>query len=415
MSSTPARPNSKIVELAAIGVTVIALFAALIWLAGVRGSQDTPESSGSSYSSGARGELALYRWLQASGFDVRRVTSTDGFPPDADIMFMINPNDRFPEGQASSVRRWVEQGRTLVLAISGISGDPSTQLGGQHPMLRELGVDLGFSPGFSSTVPLAQPIFSRPGLSTIDIPGTFTLELPITGTTVLASSKDEDGDRVALAAVMRLGSGQVFVLSSDYPLSNQGLGIADNWAFVYNMAQAAGGKRVAFDEAHHSVSEGGDLLALLANTPWGWALIYGALLIAAYFFWSARRLGPPLPVPMPDRRRPTSDYVTSVARLFRRARKPGYAAERYLQFFKRTLSHHAALDPFLTDSRFVQSLVERGRHGFDGEEMLRAIQRLRQLEGNASASESVELDAVKAIREAEKVRREALGIGDSQN
>jgi hypothetical protein len=116
-------------------------------------------------------------------------------------------------------------------------------------------------------------------------------------------------------------------------------------------------------------------------------------------------------VPTPDRRRPTSDYVTSVAGLFRRARKPGYAAERYLRFFKRTLSRHAELDPFLTDARFVQALGERGRHAFNQEEMLRAVERLRQLEGGgASASEAVEFDTVKAIRDAEKVRRAALGM-----
>ena len=132
------------------------------------------------------------------------------------------------------------------------------------------------------------------------------------------------------------------------------------------------------------------------------------LLSGLYVLWSARRLGPPLPVPRPDQRRPTSDYVTSVAGLFRRARKPGYAAERYLQFFKRTLSRHAELDPYLTDARFVQSLAERGRHAFNPDEMLRAIERLRRLEGTGEGSrppEGVEVETLKAIREAEKVRR----------
>ena len=111
--------------------------------------------------------------------------------------------------------------------------------------------------------------------------------------------------------------------------------------------------------------------------------------------------------------------MTSVASLFRRARKPGYAAERYLQFFKRTLSRHAELDPYLTDARFVQSLTDRGRHTFNPEEMLRAIERLRLLEGTGEGSrpsDSAEVETLKAIREAERVRREALGLrgaGDS--
>jgi hypothetical protein len=102
--------------------------------------------------------------------------------------------------------------------------------------------------------------------------------------------------------------------------------------------------------------------------------------------------------------------VTSVARLFRRARKPGYAAERYLRFLKRTLSRHAELDPYLTDANFVRSLGERGRHDFNQEEMLRAIERLRDLEGNASGNEATEMEALRALREAERVRLEALGL-----
>jgi hypothetical protein len=42
--------------------------------------------------------------------------------------------------------------------------------------------------------------------------------------------------------------------------------------------------------------------------------------------------------------------------------------------------------------------------------MARAIERLRRLEGGGSASQSVEAETLDAIREAEKVRRQALGL-----
>jgi hypothetical protein len=42
--------------------------------------------------------------------------------------------------------------------------------------------------------------------------------------------------------------------------------------------------------------------------------------------------------------------------------------------------------------------------------MLRAIQHLRDLEGNASGNEAIEVAALRALREAERVRLEALGI-----
>jgi len=63
--------------------------------------------------------------------------------------------------------------------------------------------------------------------------------------------------------MLKVGTGRVFVLASSYPLSNAGLGDADNGAFIYNLVQMSGGTSVAFDEAHHAASTGGDLVGLL--------------------------------------------------------------------------------------------------------------------------------------------------------
>lgn len=402
------RPGSRAGELAVLGVIAIGLLAAVIWLVGAQGVAEPAESVGSSLDTGPRGTLALYRWLGQSGFDVARTGAGDTFPPDADTLIMANPDSNFPEGQARLVRRWVEAGHTLVLALGDT--DYSLDTGGVHPMLAELGADLTFSSPDTDTMPLSQPVFARPPVQQVVIPSNFSLLLPLTNTVVLASTGESAGFRDAMAAVMTVGQGRVFLLAGIYPLTNEGLKEPSNGQFVYNMVQSAGGRRVAFDEAHHGQSTGGDLLALLTSTPWGWALIYGAVLAALFFVWSARRLGPPLPVPTPDRRRPTADYVTSVANLFRRARKPGYVAERYLRYFKRTFSRYAELDPYLTDQNFVASLGERGRHAFNQEAMARAIARLRGLEGNATGSERTEEETLKALREAERVRQEALGV-----
>jgi hypothetical protein len=404
-------PQSTLGQFALLGVLVIVAFVVLFWLVGVQGVAETPESAGSSLSSGQRGTLALYRWLQDSGFEVSRVQSGERFPPASGTLVMVNPNSDFPEGQAGSVKSWVEQGNTLILAMGSRQGDLSTALGSRHPMLREFGIDLDLATSYSDTVPVSQPLFNTPPVSRVRLAGVWSLAMPVSDTVVLVSTQDSNGDRLPLAALMRVGKGRLYIMSSDYPMNNTGIKAESNGAFVYNLVELAGNKQVVFDEAHHGQSVGGDILALFTSYPWGWALIYGALLLGLYFFWSGRRLGPPLPVVTPDQRRPTSDYVRSVASLFRRARKPGYAAERYLRFFKRTLSRHAELDPFLTDARFVQSLSERGRYPFNQDEMLHAIERLRKLEGGGSASEAVETQTLNAIRDAEKVRRQALGIG----
>jgi hypothetical protein len=402
--------NPKSGELLALGISILVLLVGMLWLVGFEGVAETPESAGSSLSAGRRGTMALYEWLEDAGYDVERVSSGQTFPPSSGTLIMVNPNADFPEGQAGSVRRWIEDGHTLILATGRRNGDISSGLGGVHPMLRELGIELEFNSNFTDTVPLSQPLLDDPPIGNVKLTGVWSLALPVSDTVVLASSRDSDGNRLPLAALLRVGDGRVFVLSSDYPLSNEGIREESNGPLAYNLVRAAGNRRVVFDEAHHGAGVGGDLVALLTGSPWGWALLYAVGMAVLYLLWSGRRLGPSLPVWAPDQRRPTSDYVRSVAALFRRARKPGWAAEHYLQYLKRTLSRHAELDPYLTDQRFVQSLAERGRHSFNQADLVHAIARLRQLEGGGSASEAVEAETLSAIRDAEKVRRQALGL-----
>jgi hypothetical protein len=336
------------------------------------------------------------------------VTGSDHFPPDADVLFMVNPGGDFPAGQASSIRRWVEEGNNLVLTLGQSLGDISAGFADRHPMLRELDIEYTFSGFYSATVPVAQPLFIDPPVARVVMPGAYSLQLPPEAV-VLAATRSESGDRLPLAAMLPVGGGRVFVLSTDFPMSNAGLREADNGAFAYNLARMGAGNRVAFDEVHHGLSSGGDLIGLLTSTPWGWALVYASALFAAYVVWSARRLGPPLPVWKPDQRRPTSDYVRSVARLFRRARKPDYAARQYEHYFKRSLSRHAALDPNLADEQFVALLSERGRYPVDPTRMSQSLRDLRRIEF-VGGGRSVEDEALEAIRDAEKVRREALGL-----
>src|SRR6478672_8886921 len=110
------RRSNRLLEMAVVGAAVVALFLALIWLTGLEGVAETPESVGSTNSTGPGGAQALYRWLEKTGFNVSQAGAEDAFPPsDADVLFMINPSGDFPAGQAGSVKHWVEDGHTLVL------------------------------------------------------------------------------------------------------------------------------------------------------------------------------------------------------------------------------------------------------------------------------------------------------------
>ena len=58
------------------------------------------------------------------------------------------------------------------------------------------------------------------------------LQMPLSDTVTLASVTDDDGRRVMLAAMMKVGAGRVFVIAGEHPLSNAGLGEEDNGAFL---------------------------------------------------------------------------------------------------------------------------------------------------------------------------------------
>ena len=71
IGGVPAPQNrSRTGEITVIVLAALLLVAGMIWIAGMQEEMETPESVGSSVSSGRRGALALYRWLERAGFDV---------------------------------------------------------------------------------------------------------------------------------------------------------------------------------------------------------------------------------------------------------------------------------------------------------------------------------------------------------
>jgi hypothetical protein len=195
-------------EISVLALAALLLVAGMIWIAGLQETPETPESVGSSVSASPRGALALYRWLDRAGFEVERVGAGDDFPPGEGTMLSLNPNTDWPEGQAGLVRGWVERGNTLIMATGQNGGDQSVVPSGMHPLLREFGIGLEYAFNYTSTVSPAQPLFADPPVDRVKFEGIMQLSLPVTGTTVLVSSDDE-GQRVPLAAMVRVGAGSL--------------------------------------------------------------------------------------------------------------------------------------------------------------------------------------------------------------
>jgi hypothetical protein len=151
----------------------------------------------------------------------------------------------------------------------------------------------------------------------------------------------------------------VTVLSTPYPLSNEGLAAADNAALALNLvAGLPPGARIAFDEYHHGFVRGGarSLWRLLLEHYWGWALIYAVLVGYLYLLLRGRRFGRPL-VPVAAPRRSVGEYVASLATLYRRAGQRGYVADRLADQLKRDLAAALGVSPRLPDDAFAEAVA----------------------------------------------------------
>ncbi len=118
---------------------------------------------------------------------------------------------------------------------------------------------------------------------------------------------------------------------------------------------------------------------------WGRAIMYALVLSAAYIALSGRRFGRPVPLPQDVARRSSTEYVQSLAQIFRRAGKRDYILNHYRNQLKRRLARPHGFVPPEDDDEFVRELQRFGGATAEQAERLRAL--LTQLRRNVSEEE----------------------------
>ena len=292
-----------------------------------REGQDTLQ--GSSVSPAPNGTLALYRWLEDTGYPVHRVTGTDSWAAalrTTDLFFILNPQSTFTADQLATLDRWMDAGGVLVVALEGTNA-------ALNPITGHLGVSLSpLLPAVTGSFAPREPVWTQPPVRQVAVQSGWQLELQDAAAVPLVSA----GASPLLVTQAR-GQGRLVLLSTTYPFSNAGLPAADNRWLAWNLVIAAPGRRIAFDELHHGYG-GDDLRTVLTSRPWGWALIYAALVAVLGLLLAGRRLGPPVTVPEVGGRRGAGDYVTALAGLFHRAGRTDWVADHYRATFRRALT-----------------------------------------------------------------------------
>lgn len=328
------------------------VLAALIALGPAR-NVAAPGSSATSHASGDGGALALFRWLDAMGYDVDRIEYAEFAPdPDADLLIVLGPSERYSREEADAVAVWVAAGGTLLVAEDsagpfGMSANllDAFELEVTHPDAQDIPPE---------RVPVLQPALGAPPALSLEANTGATLRTERSDVARLAGDEQHP---VLLG--LQHGEGYVFASSAVHPFTNAGLGQADNAALMLNLLRRVPPEgRVVFDEYHHGFQGETSLRTLLLGTPWGWATLYAVAIGAAYLAFTGRRFGRPVPLAAEADRRSSAEYLESLAGLLRRAGKADYLQNHFRGAFKRRLARTYGLNPDLDDAAFLAALAD---------------------------------------------------------
>jgi hypothetical protein len=207
----------------------------------------------------------------------------------------------------------------------------------------------------------------------------------------------------------RWGEGRAILAASAAPFTNAGLRDPGSRRLVYNLvAGLAPGAFVQFDEVHHgyraAVAEN-SLRGWLVRSSWGWAVLYGAAVVLGWIVLRGRRFGRPVSLPERVALRPQSEYVVSMAGLFRRAGRRSFAMRHHHERLKRGLARPWRLNPDLPDRAFVAELA-RVRDDLDA-------RALRELLARLSGERVSEGELVRLVGEVDRwleVKRETQNV-----
>ena len=337
----------------AILVAVLAALVAVAIVAPAPSSDQDPSST----ANGKAGTLALYDWLPATGASVSRIDSEFDLGG-TDVLISAGPLDEYAYTAAddATLTRFLRGGGVAILAIyTSSASDP----GALEAVLQPLGIEAEPSDLTSAT-----PTQPFPGSSAVA-----SVPLVAPGASAAGSVwsfSGGDGSLVPLlgdaaqpvAAAVQVGAGRLYLLGSEYPLSNDGLRRGDSAAFLLGLLQSARGQRVGFDEVHHlGVAGASDQgLSAVFRGPLLAAAVLAAVVLLLYLATSGRRLGRPLPGRDPARVPSVLEHIGAVGQLLTRSRERGAVAARYADELKLRVGRVTGVEPRLPDPDFVSAL-----------------------------------------------------------
>ena len=268
--------------------------------------------------------------LQRRGIPVRRTEKPPAeWPKSANVMVTADEYyavsfagggvaPLWDDAQAADALKWVGDGRTLLVFVTDTNG-----------LINRLKMRVDTHNHEDASVPPRLPAPWLAGVDRLQIPGkNRVLQVPRSGVTLF-------GDDKPAVVIAPWEKGRVIVVSSSSVIDNEHLGEDDNARFLVQTVTTFGagkGAPVYFDEYHQGYNEQAGFWTAIGKP--GQLALYQLLALALLAAWSAGfRFG--LPRSPGRASRVSSEYVASMADLYRRARAGDAALEGvYLSFWR---------------------------------------------------------------------------------
>ena len=261
------------------------------------------------------GMKALYLLLERAGFAPERLRRPLTELGERRGLLVLAPpqlGGARSDEECQAVTRWLTQGNLLLL----LSGDPMPDETLELFGVTEIVVPQ--KPGEPLPAEVIQPVEVLSRASTLAVASRARLDLQDSSRALVPLCQDKMG--TVLAVARQEEAGLLYVCSDAGLFSNDRLDQADNAILAINLAEAAPGGRVIFDEFHQGYGERPSLAAYLWHRPRRWVSLQLLVALCLFLLSAATRFGRVMPEPARIRRRDPAEYVRSLASLYQSAR-----------------------------------------------------------------------------------------------
>ena len=326
--------NKKIIT-GVIFILVVILF--VVFQAGSSGSRQEKTGKPTSFSVGRYGFKAIFLLLGKIGYKTERWTKgIEDLKNEKDKgLIILSPFMYYIEkGDSQKLVEWTKQGNKLL--ISSVS---------ENLIMKGLNVKIKEVPLKEKANP--KGILSD-NISTIE--GLNPVRLVVDENKYNVLLKDEDG---IICASIKYNEGEVIVFSSPEVFNNGNISRADNVILATNIIKYLDKDSIIMDESFHGIISNNRSF----KVPLLIKYLMVQLIITLLFFYPAmmKRFGKPI-VEGNGTIRTSTEYIYSLAGLFKKAKTTDFAIENCIRGFKRRLAKICRLSPEASDDKYIEAI-----------------------------------------------------------